>query len=141
MNEWLEFVGDGLPYERTCQNLTKGPVGPADDTLAREVMRAELGDMALNLTFSPDGKLVAAGSGPELRRPYARVSETTKASIRNSAGAVWAAETGKEVMRMQHYFFAFSPDGRWVATSGRRSDGFVPTADWSVVRVLEVGTG
>lgn len=77
------------------------------------------------VAFSPDGKYVVSGGCDKL--------ELTNSCIHGSA-RVWEASTGKEIARMTHDYqisaIAFSPDGKYVVSSGD-----------TTARVWEVSTG
>ncbi|MBN1978352.1 MAG: WD40 repeat domain-containing protein [Anaerolineae bacterium] len=88
--------------------------------LPRIVARVEHEGYVRDVTFSPDGRLVALGGGD-----YGDPDEVR----------VWEVATGREVACMEHEApvsaVAFGPDGRWIV-SGSHDD---------TVRVWEAATG
>src|SRR5262249_53348770 len=92
-----EAAAPGLVWVRSW----RPPPRPLGSGLLAEL--SGRGPEVLCVTFSPDGRRVAAGS-------------------RHAAGRVWDADTGAELARLEGYAarvmcVAFSPDGRRVATA------------------------
>jgi RNA polymerase sigma factor (sigma-70 family) len=83
----------------------------ADIALPRSVLAA--------VSFSPDGKLVAATRGDE-------------------AVLLWDVRTGKQAGRYPGERFAFSPDGKWIACSGR---GRAVAVNRGVLHLYDRATG
>lgn len=85
--------------------------------IARMNYDSEIWDM----TFSPDGKYIAAGGGASI-------------NLSGQPGAllIWEASTGVEVIRIPHDLLVtsvvFSPDGRYVASAG--GEGIIRVWTW-----------
>ncbi|MCZ6602368.1 MAG: hypothetical protein O6952_05120, partial [Planctomycetota bacterium] len=85
----------------------------------RELQRLELGVQANSVTFSPDGKQIAAGGGADW---------VNRGSKRNAV-RLWSVETGKRSRRLRGdsgptQSIAFSPDGATIAAAmGQQGQG------------------
>ena len=77
---------------------------------------ADLKDRITSLAFSPNGKLLAAGT-------------------LNSRGQIWDLATGKAVARDLWPVVAMSPDGKWLATGYGNGEG----AGWVDLRAIVSG--
>jgi WD40 repeat protein/serine/threonine protein kinase/Flp pilus assembly protein TadD len=96
------------------------------------------GGPVLGVAFHPDGRRVASAGG----------NNYTSKSSGDCSIRIWDAATGKELLRLEGHetqvrWVTFSPDGRWLASSGH-FDGTVrlwDSATGQVLRVFDTGTG
>ncbi|MCZ6688946.1 MAG: hypothetical protein O7H41_05025 [Planctomycetota bacterium] len=112
----LDYSSDGSTIASGSRD---GTVRIWDVLTGRELQRLELGVQANSVTFSPDGKQIAAGGGADW---------VNRGSKRNAV-RLWSVETGKRSRRFRGdsgptQSIAFSPDGATIsAAMGQQSQG------------------
>jgi WD40 repeat protein len=133
-------LSDGMKHVATA-DAVDGSIGVRDVTTGKEVLRIRGGiPVPGRLGLSPDGNLVASAS-PE---PRLTVLHRVRTGFKAADGTfrVWDVASGKERWRRADVHssqFAFSPDGKWIATSGQmESDDFSGSTE---VRLWDAATG
>jgi WD40 repeat protein len=96
----------------------------------KEALSLQTPGMVLDVAVSPDGKRLAAGWGPEealtVPNPRDRRPGRLPAAPGPAGVIVWDSTTGRELYALRGNpgfgpFFAFSPDGEWLAACDRHA--------------------
>ena len=125
LGEWRRFVGEGIPYERTCPNL------PADSesTFNPEPPAAAAREIVAPVQISPTDKSIFNHYPRTVTLRWSDVPGAKSYSVETSflSGTLWSAAAQASNLRSTSYTYDFvgNQTGRWrvwaVDTAGRES--------------------
>jgi len=124
-DEWHRFVGEGIPYERTCPNL------PADSESAinSKSLAAAAREIVAPVQMSPADKSIFNHNPRTVTLRWSNVPGAKSYSVETSflSGTSWSAAAQASNLRSTSYTFDFvgSQTGRWrvwaVDSAGHKS--------------------